>query len=181
MMIFRANTNFIFETAKKVSCLDKAGFLLAAVLPVTILFTAPAAADVFTYVKLGKIDVDVASRASPTNLALNIGYELDSHLADLSLAAEINRSIDSGKTGRREDLEFESNGVYLVYKSTRSLFTKLRVGIVDNKIIEGSSSQRSDGIAVGGGIGIVIGRTRLQIEYTVISDDANHFTIGLQF
>lgn len=37
------------------------------------------------------------------------------------------------------------------------------------------------GLAYGGGIGVVIGRTRLQIEYTFFADDAEQLTLGLQF
>lgn len=158
-----------------------AGLLRPLIFVFAISVTAPATADVFTYIKLGVMDVDVSAKSDPVNLALDLGYELDSDLADLSLVAEINRSIDKGRTRQGDDLEFESNGLYLVVKTTRSLFASFRVGVVENKIIEGSSSTRSNGVAIGGGIGVVIGRTRLQIEYLSLAGDANYFTIGLQF
>jgi hypothetical protein len=157
------------------------GLLRPVIFVLAISVTAPVAADVFTYVKLGVMDVDVSSKSDPINLALDLGYELDNDLADLSVVAEINRSIDDGRTRHGDDLEFESNGLYLVAKTTRSLFASVRVGVVENKIIEGSSSTRNDGVAIGGGIGVVIGRTRLQIEILSLAGDANHFTIGLQF
>ena len=155
--------------------------LCAVIFLLATFFAAPSAADAFTYVKLGYMHVDVPSKSNPVNLALNLGYELDSSFADTSLVAEINRTVDSGRNRLGEDLEFESNGLYLVFRSSRSLFASFRIGMVENKIIQGSSSERSDGFALGGNIGIVIGRTRLQLEYTSIATDANFFSLGLEF
>jgi len=87
-----------------------AGLLRSAIIIVTMLIAAPAVADPFTYVRLGGVNVEGTSRDNPLNLALNFGYELDSYVADLSLAAEINRTIDDGEANRGGDLEFESMG-----------------------------------------------------------------------
>lgn len=146
-----------------------------------MLIAAPAAADTFTYVRIGGVNVEGPSRGNPLNLALNFGYELESYVADLSLVAEINRTIDNGEASGGGELEFESNGVYLIYKSTRSLFVLARVGLVENKIIKRGDTERSDGFALGGGIGVVIGRTRLQLELTSYTGHAKIITLGLQF
>lgn len=158
-----------------------AGLLRSVIFLVTMLIAVPAAADPFTYVRLGGVNVEGSSRNNPLNLALNIGYELDSYVADLSLAAEINRTIDDGEANHGGDLEFESNGLYLIYKSTRSLFVTGRIGVVENKIIKRGNTEHSDGFALGGGIGVVIGRTRLQLELTSYTGHARFFTLGLQF
>jgi len=158
-----------------------AGLLRSTLFFVTLLLAVPAAADAFTYVRLGGVNVEGSSRDNPLNLALNFGYELESYVADLSLAAEINRSIDDGEANRGGELEFESNGIYLVYKSTRSLYVVGRIGVVENKIIKRGNTERSDGFALGGGIGVVVGRTRLQLELTSYTGHAKFFTLGLQF
>ena len=158
-----------------------AGLLRSTLFFVTLLLAVPAAADAFTYVRLGGVNVEGSSRDNPLNLALNFGYELESYVADLSLAAEINRTIDDGEANRGGELEFESNGIYLVYKSTRSLFVVGRIGVVENKIIKRGNTERSDGFALGGGIGVVVGRTRLQLELTSYTGHAKFFTLGLQF
>lgn len=132
-------------------------------------------------VKTGTLKVDVPSSSEPLNLAVNLGYELDTHLADLSLIGEINRTVSSGVSLLGDDLEFESEGIYLVYKSTWPLFVTLRGGMVKNEIIAGSLSSKGDGLSLGGGIGIVAGKALLQIEYTWIAGDANFFSFGLQF
>lgn len=153
------------------------GVMLAIAMSVSM----PVAADGFTYFKLGNMNVDGPQKDHPLNLALGAGYELDSYVADFSVAAEINRSIDEGEYARGGDLEFESNAVFLVYKSTRSLFVTARIGLVKNKTIIGGDTSRDQGIALGGGVGVVIGRTRLLWEFVSYDGDANQIGIGLQF
>lgn len=166
---------------RRSTMLSATGLLRPALLLIAILVPAPASADVYTNIKLGSMDVDVPARDNPVNLAIDIGYDLDTDFADMSAEVEISRSIDRGETRNGEDLEFESSGLYLVFRTTRSLFASLRVGIVEDNIVEGGSSNRDIGPALGGTVGIVIGRTRLQIEYTSIAGDANFFAIGMTF
>ncbi len=85
-----------------------------------ILFVVPAFADVFIGAKLGTMMVDVPSSTDPINLAVDIGYEFDSLLADLSLVGEINRTMSSGTTNQGDELEFESDAIYLVWNITYS-------------------------------------------------------------
>lgn len=151
------------------------GFVMA------ITFAPPIAADPFTYVKLGSMNVDGPQKDHPLNLALSVGYELDSYVADFSVAAEVNRTIDDGEYRNGGDIEFESNGLFFIYKSTRSLFVVGRVGYVENKTIIRGHTSRDDGIALGGGIGVVIGQTRLHLEFVSYAGDANHISLGLQF
>lgn len=151
------------------------------VLVAIFFYAAPAVGDMFTYVRFGNVDLHIFSPTNPFNLALNLGYELDSDIADFSIMAEVSRTVNPGDSGAGENLEFESNGIYLVQKSTRSLFASYRIGLVENKIISGSDSDRSSGLAYGAGIGVVIGRTRLQIEFTFFADNAKQLTLGLQF
>ena len=141
----------------------------------------PAGADTFVYVRYGEMNVDGKERDDIQNLAFNLGYELDSYRADMSLAAEISRTLEEGKTGQGRDLEFETEGLFLIYRSTRSLFASLRVGLVRATRIRDGDSDSSSGLGVGGGIGIVIGQTRLQIELTSYAAEANFLTLGLQF
>ena len=156
------------------------GILLVALFLLAMTAVTPVSADWYTYVKAGPMDVDKAS-SNPLNLALDLGYDLDTDFADMSLVAEINRTVDRGHSKDGGDLEFESNGLYLVFRSTRSLFATFSVGAVDNKTIDDSGTDSSSGLAFGGSVGIVIGRTRLKIEYTSIAGEANFFSIGLAF
>ena len=146
-----------------------------------VLPASPACAEAFVYVRYGEMNVDLRERDDIQNLAVNFGYEFDSDIADLSLAAEISRTPEAGRTRRGDDLEFETEGIFLIVKTTRSLFASFRVGLVETTLIRGSDSDSTGGLGIGGGIGIVIGRTRLQIEYTSYAAEAGFLTLGLQF
>jgi hypothetical protein len=145
------------------------------------LLSAPVNAEGLVGAKIAKMYLDTPSRKDPVNIAVNVGYAFDSLIADLSLIGEVSRTALSGETGNGNDLDFESESAYLLWKTTRSMFVSLRGGLVRNKTITGSSYHRGDGIVLGASIGVVIGRTRLQIEYTSLAGDANFLGVGLDF
>jgi hypothetical protein len=148
---------------------------------VYILFAVPVAADPFVGLKLAPLDMDGNVADDPLNLAFDVGYALDTWVADLSLIAEFNRTLDSGTTRQGEDLELNANAVYLLWKTTRSMYVSLRTGVVENEIVEYAESRHKTGLLFGAGIGQVIGRTRLQIEYTSLAGDARFYGISLEF
>jgi len=158
-----------------------AGFFSCALLFAACLFTSPVFADMFFGVKTGLMMVDVSTDKNPINLALNLGYQLDTRIAELSLAGEVNRTLREGETRRGEDLEFESEAIYLVYRTPRSLFVSLRGGIAWDKVVIDGNSSRDDGLLLGAGFGIVAGKTLIQIEYTSIAGDANFLSLSLEF
>jgi hypothetical protein len=57
----------------------------------------------------------------------------------------------------------------------------LRGGIVQDKIIVDGDSRADDGFLLGGGIGVVSGRTRIELEYTSIAGDANFLSLNIEF
>jgi hypothetical protein len=125
--------------------------------------------------------VDVSSASNPGNMAVYLGFQLDTQLADISLAGEVNRSFSKGETRGGGDLEFESEALFLRIRTTSSLFVSLRGGYVRDKIVTGRDARRDDGILLGGGIGVVSGRTRILIEYTSVAGDADFLSLGLEF
>ena len=157
------------------------GFFSCALLFAACLFTSPVCADMFFGVKTGPMMVDVSTDKNPINLALNLGYRLDTRAADLSLAGEVNRTLREGETRDGEDLEFESEAIYLVYRTPRSLFVSLRGGIAWDKVVIDGKSSRDDGLLFGAGFGIVAGKTLIQLEYTSIAGDANFLSLSLEF
>lgn len=146
-----------------------------------LLLATAATADPFVGIKLAPLEMDEAGSDDPLNLALNFGYALDTWLADLSLIGEINRTVDSGTSRRGEALDLNATAAYVLWKTTRSMYFSLRAGMVANEIVEASDSRHNTGLLLGVGIGQVIGRTRLQIEYTSLAGDARFFGISLEF
>jgi hypothetical protein len=151
-------------------------FLLAA-----CLFALPVSADMFFGMKAGSMMVDVASDKNPRNLALNLRYQLDTQLADLSLGGEVNRTMHEGETRRGEDLEFESEAIYLLWKTPRSLFVSFRGGIARDKVIIDNNESKDDGLMLGAGFGVIVGKSIMQIEYTSIAGDADYLSFSLEF
>jgi len=151
-------------------------FLLAA-----CLFVFPVSADMFFGMKAGAMMVDVGSDKNPRNLALNLRYQLDTQLADLSLGSEVNRTLHEGETRRGEDLEFESEAIYLLWKTPRSLFLSVRGGIVRDRVIIDNNERKDDGLLLGAGFGVIVGKSIMQIEYTSIAGDADFLSFSLEF
>ena len=147
----------------------------------TSLLTFPAGADWSLGLRTGAMDVDVAGRDDPVNLAIFADYQIDNRLVDLSLGGEVNRSISDGKTRAGADLEFESEAVYAEIRTTSSLYVSLRCGYLQDKIIIGNDTRRDEGFLVGGGIGFVSGRARIRFEYTNMAGDADFLSLSLQF
>lgn len=148
---------------------------------VYLLFSASASADKFVGFKLVSPEMDKGATDNPLNLAINFGYMLDTWVADLSLIAELNRTVDKGSTQLGEELELNANAIYLLWKTTRSMYASLRAGVVQNEVVEVGDSRYKTGILLGASIGQVIGRTRVQIEYTSLAGDARFFGISLEF
>ncbi len=145
------------------------------------LCAAPAGADLSFGLRVGPMDIDEPARDDPDNLALFLAYPLENRYVDLSLGGEVSRSFNDGETRRGEDLEFESEALYLEVRTTSPLFVSLRGGYQQNKIISGKRSDRDDGYIIGGGIGFVSGRARFMLEYTDMGGDADFLSLGVQF
>jgi len=156
-------------------------FNLGVLLLTAFLLPIPAIGEIHLGVTVGRMSVDVPSRSAPKNLALSLGYEIDSRLANLRLLGEINRTLNQGETRLGKDLEFESNGIFLVFKTNRPVFFTLRGGVIEDEIITGRTSSKNRGFAYGAGIGVISGRTRIVIEYTNIAGDADYLSLGLEF
>lgn len=145
------------------------------------LFTLPVFADTYVGVKAGLMMVDVSSDRDPINLALNLGYRLDTRLVNTSLVGEVNRTLRDGETGRGDDLEFESDAVYLVLRTPRSMFVSARGGWARDKVISGGDVDRNDGLLWGVSIGGIVGKTLIHLEYTSIAGDAEFLALSIEF
>ena len=110
-----------------------------------------------------------------------LGYEFDTLIADLSVAGEVTRTINDGRSSSGDDLELRSNALYLVFKTAGTIYVTLRGGVAETKTItDGYETERS-GISAGGGFGVVVGRTRWQIEYTVLNKDTSYLSLGVEY
>ena len=148
---------------------------------VLCLLVAPAHADFYLGLRLGDMNIDGPTRENPTNAALYLGYQLDNRLADVSIAAEVNRSTRRGETRSGEDLEFESEAIYVEVTTTSSLFATFRTGYLYDNIVIDDRSDRGSGLLLGAGIGFVSGSARFRLEFTRMAGDADFISLGVQF
>ena len=175
-----ANRQRNTDTGRQNPCLAR-NFVRTTILVSALLLSFPAAGDLFAGIRAGTMTVDVPSSRNPLNLAFNLGYGIDTNLADLSIVGEVNRSVIDGKSRHEGDLEFESDAVFLMIKTTRSLFVSLRGGYVRDRVITDAGSDGNSGLLLGFGIGGVAGRTRILIEYTSMAQDADFLSLGIEF
>jgi len=144
------------------------------------LFSSAVEADPFVGFKVTPLNTGNSTNG-PENISVNIGYALDSWLADLSLVTEFSRSVSMGKTIQGDELSLNADSMYVLWKTTRSMYVSARLGMVHKEWVIAGNSDNSFDLYSGVSIGQVIGRTRLQIEYVSLGSDVNYFGIGLEF
>jgi hypothetical protein len=146
-----------------------------------LMFSLPAQGEIQLGVAAGRMSVDVASRSAPWNLALSLGYPIDTRLANLRVLAEINRTASHGEARDGDDLEFESNGILLELKSNHPVYFSLRGGFVEYRVVGSGAESDELGIALGAGLGVISGRARIVLEYTSYDGEADFLSLGLKF
>ena len=133
--------------------------------------------------KVGWMDADAPSFDEATNLGLYGGYTLHEDVnGRFALEGEYTRSISDGDIpGGGWDIE--TLGLYGAYRTAGPWFLKLKAGYIDEDIsvsAGGNSIAGSDsGFSFGAGGGVQLSnKAAFEIEYTVIEDDVNFFSIG---
>lgn len=142
-----------------------------------------AQAEFLIGVKTGTMatDVDGANVSDdPSNGGLMLGYELGILAGDVAVEAEFTRSSSAGSVSG-QDLEVETNAVYLSYTTPGPFYLKLRGGLMDSSIDAGPFSSDESGEAYGVGVGFSLGLLRLEAEYTAINEDIDFISLGLVF
>lgn len=157
------------------------GIFICILLSAAQLLTAPARAELLLGIKAGRMDIDMPARNNPWNIAAHLGFQLDNRRNDLSLVGEVNRTVDEGRVRGGGDLEFESEAVFLRARTTSSLFASFRFGIVRYEIVTDGDSRGDDGLLLGGGVGVIAGRTRIQLEFTSMGRDADFLSLNIEF
>ncbi len=133
--------------------------------------------------------IDVSEFEDADSAGLVVGYKIsDSASGSLAVEGEYTNSSTAditvlGVTGK---WDIDTLAVYLAYRSGGDLYLKGKVGYLDEDInanIVGVSISGSDsGLSVGIGGGWKIGKkSALELEYTIIEEDANFLSLGVNF
>jgi len=133
--------------------------------------------------KAGWMDADASNFDEATNLGLYGGYTLhDDASGRFALEGEYTRTISDGDIpGGGWDIE--TLAVYGAYRTAGPWFLKIKAGYLDEDIsvsAGGSSIAGSDsGFSFGAGGGVRLSnKAAFELEYTVIEEDVNFFSIG---
>ena len=134
-------------------------------------------------VKTGSMMVDVegaSASSDPSNRGFMLGYELGVLVGDLALEAEFTRSGSAGEVAG-QDLEVDTNAIYLTYTTPGPIYFKARGGLMDASVDAGPFSEDESGESFGLGVGFSLGLLRLEAEYTAIDDDIDFVSVGVVF
>jgi outer membrane immunogenic protein len=156
---------------------------LLIVIALLISTTGTAQAELLFGVKSGTMLVDVEGASvsdDPGNGGIMLGYELGILAGDLALEAEFTRSTATG-TVSGQDLEVETNGLFLSYTTPGPIYLKVRGGLMNAKVEAGPFSEDESGEAFGIGVGFSLGLLRLEVEYTAVDDDIDFISVGIVF
>ena len=133
--------------------------------------------------KAGWMELDAPSTDDATNLGLYGGYTLmEDANGQFALEAEYTRSISDGEVGS-SGWDIETLSAFGAYRTAGPWFLKLKAGWTDADLSAGSGGRRfSDSetdFSFGAGGGVRLNnKAAFELEYTVIEDDVNFFSIG---
>ncbi|GAA4895300.1 hypothetical protein [Ferrimonas pelagia] len=74
---------------------------------------------------------------------------------------------------------YNTQGVYAAFRSGDEIYYKLRGGFVDAKVGSGYSASSDTGLSFGVGGGINFDALQIELEYTVVDQDASYLSLGL--
>lgn len=129
--------------------------------------------------KTGPMIIDLPGPGidDPTNAGVAVGWEQGVVLGDLGVEAEFTTTINQGKIGT-QDLEIDTFGGYVTYRSPGFIYLKGRMGFVN---WETNNNQDDTGKSVGLGLGFSLALIKIELDYTRIDDDIDFVSIGVQF
>lgn len=133
--------------------------------------------------KVGQMDADVSGFDEATNAGIYGGYTLhDDSNGRFAIEGEYTRSIADGDLPGGE-WDIETLAAYGAFRTAGPVFLKIKAGYLreDVSVSSGnfSVSGKDSGLSFGAGGGFRLGeKAAFELEYTVIEDDVNFFSIG---
>ena len=139
--------------------------------------------------KAGKMVIDVPEYVDANSTGFVVGYKIfDNTSGSFAVEGEYTKSTQenitvSNVTGK---WDIDTLAVYLAYRSGGDLYLKGKIGYLRENInvsIVGASISGSDnGLSAGIGGGWKLGKkAALELEYTIIEQDANFISVGVNF
>ena len=127
--------------------------------------------------KAGPMLLDVSGADDPMNGGVVFGTELGIFVGDLAVEGELTRTIDSGD----DEIEIDTYAAYLAFRTPGPIYFKARGGVLKWELETPIAEDDDTGTSFGLGVGFSLAIIKLELDYTIIDDDINFLSIGLQF
>lgn len=147
------------------------------------------AGGLYLGIKFGPMIVDDNSFDEAVNGGLVLGYDLaETDLFAVALEAEFTDTLADGHIGESgvAKWEIETQAIYGVVRVGGGAYLKLKVGYLNEDVTAKASGLSFDASDSGGSGGIGVGlrageSVYLELEYTVIEEDVEFITGGINF
>lgn len=130
--------------------------------------------------KTGPMMIDLPGYDDPTNAGVAVGYEQGIVVGDLGAEVEFTTTVSPG-TVNNQDVEIDTVGGYLTYRSPGFLYLKGRMGFVNWDLDYAGVTTDDTNKSVGLGLGFSLALIKIELDYTRIDDDIDFISIGVQF
>lgn len=122
--------------------------------------------------------------SDPINVGVVLGYHFNPSLQGLGGELEITRSISSGEIAElpanNNELEVESQGLYLTYRLGSTYYVKGRIGYM-RADLTGQLGEDESGETYGLTGGYSVGNIAVELSATSIDDDVFYGAIGIVY
>ena len=145
-----------------------------------MVFAAPASADWFFGAKAGPMMIDTSGISDTKNAGVVVGYDLGVAVGDLALEGEITKTVSSGDFIGL-DVDVDTQALYLAFRTAGPMYFKVKGGYLNEDVSIGSVSASDSGMSYGVGVGFGVGVAQLELELTIIEQDINFLSVGVQF
>lgn len=148
------------------------------------------AGEFYVGARAGIMDVEPGGFDAATNAGILLGYEFPSAIPiRWGLEAEFTTTVADGDFrlgGVSGDWDIDTQALYLVARAGDRLYGKVRVGALREDVSASAGGISVDDSDSGFSAGVGIGwraapRIALEAEFTMIEDDVNFFSAGLNF
>jgi len=157
--------------------------MLVLLVMASVLAISPAHAGALLGVKIGAMSVgfdDASSDEDPVNAGLLLAYEKPLSAGILAFELEVTRTIAAGGVAD-QDLEVDSQGIYVSFASSGASYIKGRLGLMDASLSAGVLSEDEGGETYGLALGYRASSFRVELDYTSIDDDVAFISLGFVY
>ena len=134
-------------------------------------------------VKTGNMSIDVSAYDTDTPMGILVGYPLNENYA---IEFEYtDTDFDLKTAGITFDGDMQTYALYGIYRTSGDFYAKLKAGVLKEDISIGTANYSFEdddsGLSAGIGAGYRSGPISIEAEYTIIEQDVDFLSVGLNY